>query len=377
MSRDGIFKRKSAYYISFIDATGRRRQLKTSAPTLTQAREIRNAKLAEAEKQRVLGYAPPTKDTFAEFSTEYLKHQKTRITPRAYERTRGIVETHLKTAFGPMRLAMIRRKDIENYISQRASEAKVKPGTIIKEFNVLKHLMTVAVRRELIPVNYARDVRPPKAPAGREKYLSMNEALRILGHCPLWLRPIVLLLLATGMRRGELLGMQWRHVDLVGNRIFLPKTKNGHSRTVQLNAGACRVLAAIPRAQPTDYVFPETEHVSPENISLAFLRACRRAGITDCCLHDLRHTCASHLTMSGANLQSVGKVLGHRDPRMTARYSHLSPDYLQQTVKLLDDVFPPGFADHLPVTIEHTNHSEPLKTGAKLLTAQVMEESRA
>jgi integrase len=376
MSRDGIFKRKSAFYISFIDATGRRRQLKTSAPTLTQARDIRNAKLAEAEKQRVLGYAPPTKDTFTDFSAEYLKHQKTRITPMAYERSRGIVETHLKTAFGPMRLAAIRRKDIENYISTR-SEAKVKPGTIIKEFNVLKHLLTVAVRRELIPVNHARDVRPPKAPAGREKYLSMEEALLILAHSPAWLRPIVLLLLATGMRRGELLGMQWRHVDMGHNRIFLPKTKNGHSRTVQLNELASTVLAAIPRKQPTDYVFPESEQVSPVNISLAFLRACRRAGVTDCRLHDLRHTCASHLAMRGANIQAVGKVLGHRDPRMTARYSHLSPDYLQQTVKLLDEVFPAGFADHLPVTIEHINRSEPLQTGAKLLTTEVMEESIA
>ena len=80
--RDGIYMRNGHYCISFIDAQGRRRQRKTNAHTLQQARAIRAQMLQEAEKQRILGYAPPSRDTFAEFVPRYLRHQKARITPR-------------------------------------------------------------------------------------------------------------------------------------------------------------------------------------------------------------------------------------------------------------------------------------------------------
>jgi hypothetical protein len=66
--------------------------------------------LENAEKARLLGYTPPTKDTFAEFLPRYLQHQKARLTPAAYERTRGIVETHLRPYFGQTQLSLIRRK---------------------------------------------------------------------------------------------------------------------------------------------------------------------------------------------------------------------------------------------------------------------------
>lgn len=371
MSRDGIFKRKGAFYISFIDATGRRRQLKTSAPTLTQAREIRAQKLIDAEKQRVFGYVPPTKDTFAEFAPRYLSSQKSAITPRAYERTRGIVDVHLCGSFGPMRLADIRRKDIERYIENRSKV--VKPGSVIRELNVLKHLLGVAVNRELIAVNHAHGVKLPKAPAGRVRYIQPQEFRAVLIECPQWLRPIVLLLLATGMRRSEALGMRWLDVDRQGNRILLPRTKNGKMRTVQLNALACKVIDSLTRS--TTFVFPPNEQVTPENVSLAFLRAARRARITDFRLHDLRHTCASWLSMSGASLQTVALQLGHTDLRMTARYSHLSPEFLQKAVRQLDDVFLPGLADHDEVTIESINHCEPVLATMKQLPAQVIAAS--
>src|SRR5437667_7193824 len=90
--RDGIYTRNGHYCISYVDAQGRRKQRKTNAHTLQQARALRAQMMQEAEKQRVLGYAPPSADTFAEFVPRYLKHQKARLTPKAYERTHGIIE---------------------------------------------------------------------------------------------------------------------------------------------------------------------------------------------------------------------------------------------------------------------------------------------
>jgi site-specific recombinase XerD len=74
-------------------------------------------------------------------------------------------------------------------------------------------------------------------------------------------------------------------------------------------------------------------------VTKAFSRAVKRAGLTDFHFHDLRHSFASHLTMGGANLRAVQILLGHKDLRMTMRYSHLSPEHLQGAVKALDGVF--------------------------------------
>ena len=355
--RDGVFIRKGSYYISYIDAQGRRKQRKLKGVhTLTQARDLRTVELTNVEKARVLGYSPPAKDTFAEIVNRYLNHQKARLTAHAYERTRGIVEDHLKSTFGPTPLATIRRADVQRYITERTAE--VSAGTVIKEINVLKHLLGLAVEWELIPFNVARGIKPPRVPAGRVRYLQPNELRAVLEACPKWLQPIAGLLAFTGMRRSEILGLRWLDVDRKGERIMLPQTKNGDGRVVWLNSLACKVLDSLHAGAPTDRVFRSSDTVTPENVSLAFLRACRRVGIADFRLHDLRHTAASWLRMSGADLQDVAELLGHRDLRMTKRYSHLSPAHLAAAVKRLDGVFGQEVAKLLPADAENGDHDE-------------------
>lgn len=67
--------------------------------SITKAKELRALKLAEVQRAKMLGYVEPTKDSFADYVPRYLKHQETRLTPRAYKRTEGIVEDHLKPVF--------------------------------------------------------------------------------------------------------------------------------------------------------------------------------------------------------------------------------------------------------------------------------------
>lgn len=334
--RDGVFIRRGSYYISFIDSQGRRKQRKLKGVTsLTTAKSLRAKELENAEKARLLGYTPPTKDTFAEFVPRYLKHQAARLTPAAYERTRGIVEDHLKPEFGTMLLSLFRKRDAESYLTARLANVSVE--TARKEFFVLSHMLTLAVGWELIPANHALGVELPQAPAGRVRYLQATELHAILAACPEWLRPIAALLAFTGMRRSEVLGLRWLDIDRKGERILLPQTKNGDGRVVWLNALACDVIDSLKGGAPTDPVF--SQDITPENVSLAFLRACRKVKIADFKLHDLRHTAASWLRMSGADLQDVADLLGHRDLRMTRRYAHLSPAHLSAAVKRLDGVF--------------------------------------
>jgi integrase len=334
--RDGIFQRKGSYWISFSDAQGRRHQrVLKGVHSKTLAVALRAKELEAVEKARTLGYTPPSKDTFAEFVPQYLTHQKARLTPEAYRRTSGIVEQHLKPLFGTMQLALIRKLDIQRYVTGRLVEASV--ATARKEFAVLSHLLSAAVDTELIPANVAHGVKLPKVPAGRVRYLQPTELHAILAACPEWLRPIVALLAFTGMRRSELLGLRWLDIDRKGERILLPQTKNGDGRTVWLNALACDVIDSMKPGAPTDSVFSPS--ITPTNVSTAFVRTCQKIGIADFHLHDLRHTAASWLRMSGADLQDVADLLGHRDLSMTRRYSHLSPAHLSAAVKRLDGVF--------------------------------------
>lgn len=97
--RDGIYQRKdrAGFWASWIDASGKRRQRKLHAHTLQQARTLLNAEKARVEKTLTLGYAPPSAESLEAVSKRFLKHQKARLTPAAYRREEGILETHLRT----------------------------------------------------------------------------------------------------------------------------------------------------------------------------------------------------------------------------------------------------------------------------------------
>jgi integrase len=338
--RDGIYQRKDrpGWWASWVDASGKRRQRKLEAHTLQQARTLLNAEKARVEKTVTLGYAPPTAESFGVVSTRFLKHQKARLTPASYLRDQGIIETHLEPLFGDLRLAEIRRTDIQRYITHRSGS--VSAASVVKELNVLKHLLSLAVEWELIPVNPAHGIKPPRVPAGRVRYLQPTELRALLSACPEWVRPIVLLAVSTGMRRGEILGLRWLDVDVEGGRIMLPQTKNGDGRIVHLNSLAKQAILAAqnPAVSSLDRVFNGSQMI-PDYVTQVFARACRDCGIEDFRFHDLRHTAASWMRMHGADIHTVAQILGHKDLRMAARYQHLSPAFLSDAVKLLDTAF--------------------------------------
>lgn len=337
-TRDGIYQpsNRDGFWISWIDAQGRRRRRKTDAQNITQAKQFRNAEMLKVEQAKALGFNPPGEETFEEVAVRFLQYQKARITPKAYDREKGIVENHLTPAF-PVKVASIRRQDIQRYVTQRSG--KVSPYSIQKELNILKHLLRLCVEWEIIPINPAQGVKSPRVPAGRIRYLQPTELRVLLEACPEWLRHFVMLAVCTGMRRSEILGLRWLDVDIVHARIMLPQTKNGEGRIVYLNQLAqdvLRSLASDTQPKSLEKLFLDT---SPEKVSVAFKRACDSVGISDFRLHDCRHTAASWLRMSGADIHTVAQLLGHKDLRMAARYQHLSPAFLADAVGKLDAVF--------------------------------------
>jgi integrase len=108
---------------------------------------------------------------------------------------------------------------------------------------------------------------------------------------------------------------------------------------------AYRVLASLPEGAPGDAVLPG---VDGQKLSVYTERLFKKLGITDASFHSLRHTAASWLVMNGTDLYTVGQLLGHRTPRMTQRYAHLSPKYMAGAVGRLDSVFSEVMPENSP-----------------------------
>jgi integrase len=332
--RDGVYYRKDrgSWWVSYKDAAGNRQREAVAAHTRPQAVAARAALMLKSERDRVLGVREPSEITTADLLARYKRHQKARLRPTTFERLDGILET-LKANL-PERAKDISRNTVGEYISTRSET--VAPGTIQKEITVLKHALRLAVEWELLNSNPAQGVKLPKVPEGRTRYLSPTELKAALENAPEWMRAPIALATFTGMRRGELLGLQWKDVDLDGRRVYLRETKNGSLRAVPLNELAFRVLASLPDGAPGDAVLPG---VDGQRLSVYTERLFRKLGINDASFHSLRHTAASWLVMKGEDLYTVGQLLGHRTPRMTQRYAHLSPKYMAGAVGKLDSVF--------------------------------------
>jgi len=271
---DGIYTRKDrqGYWMHWTDARGRRRWRKLNVVTLQQARKVRAAELVRVEQSRVLGFTPPGEDRFADVATRFLAHQKARLTQKAYEREKGVVNRHLVTFFTGS-IASIRRVDIQRYITGRSVD--VSAHSVQKELNILKHLLRLAVEWEIIPFTPAQTVKAPRVPAGRVRYLQPTELRVLIEAAPAWLRPVVVLAACTGMRRSEILGLRWLDVDLLNDRILLQQTKNGEGRIVYLNnsaAGALRSAAVGEETKGTALVF---RNISPDQVSVSLRGSAR------------------------------------------------------------------------------------------------------
>src|SRR5262249_55928596 len=173
-------------------------------------------------------------------------------------------------------------------------------------------------------------------------YLQPTELRAILEASPEWIRPIIALAVCTGMRRGEILSLRSIDLDLVNNRILLPQTKNGDGRVVYLNRSAQTVMRSL---EPASTLFP----YSGDQVGAQFRRTCAKLKIENARFHDLRHTAASWMRMSGADIHTVAMILGHKDLKMAMRYQHLSPAFLADAVGKLDDVF--AFSRYHNVTV--------------------------
>lgn len=230
------------------------------------------------------------------------------------------------------------------------------PASVNRYLAVLSHVFTCAVKEfGWIDENPMLKVTKPTEPRGRVRFLSDDavnpdgsttpgERSRLLAACRASaspdLFPAVVLALSTGARRDEIMGLRWQQIDFARRAAILYETKNGERRVLPLSGPALDLLKtrAESRRTDTDLVFPsrtprEDGTIAPIDLRTPFETALKRAKIDDFHWHDLRHSAASYLAMSGASLAEIAEVLGHKTMQMVKRYSHLSDSHTANVVE--------------------------------------------
>lgn len=221
---------------------------------------------------------------------------------------------------------------------------KMSNTTVLRYLAALSHVFTVAMREwgwvEETPLT---KISKPKIGLLRARFLSDEERERLLAACRdstnQYLYPAVVLALATGMRRAEILTLTANAIDLINGRILLEKTKNGERRVIPLRGHALKVVTDLVnyKHQNMNFLFPAKNGTQPMDIRFPWEQALERAAIKDFRFHDLRHSAASYLLMSGASLAEIAEVLGHKTLAMVKRYSHLSESHASNVVSRMNE----------------------------------------
>jgi len=188
----------------------------------------------------------------------------------------------------------------------------------------------------LIKDNPAAHVPKPNPQNERDRITSGEEWKRLLGAAAPHLQRILIVLYSLGPQRGELLGLEWPDVDMQRREFTLRHTKNGESRTVPMTPEVHRVFTELwqERRLDTQRVFLYKDKPI-RDVKTAFNKACRRAGITQLHLHDLRHTACTNLRRAGVDATTAMKIVGHKSEHMHRRYNTVEPEDLRRAVSQL------------------------------------------
>ena len=244
---------------------------------------------------------------------------------------------HLYPAFTGRLLCELNPVMVRQYIRQRQAE-KASASSINKEIGLLSRAVNYANLEWGAALENPVCGLKQREPEGRVRWLTKPQATALLvaagrlGPRAAHLPAVITLALNTGMRKGELLGLEWARVDFDHALIYLDGAdcKSGKRRAIPINAAAKVALESRAALGCGPLVF------GVQDVKRSFAHACQLAGIVNFRFHDLRHTFASWLVQAGVPLTEVRDLLGHASIEMTERYAHLAPERLRRAVKLLE-----------------------------------------
>jgi len=307
-----------------------------------QSKKLAELALADVQvklERKELGFAAKDRP-LSDFIDEYLVYSKANKAPETCQRD-AITLGYLKDFIRGDRLSSITAHQLEGYKAWR-KEAGKEPSTINRELNTIKALLNKAVAWGALSQNPAKGVSKFKEPRGQVRFLSTKEIQALLKTVEGGNRyAMTETLLNTGIRRGELVWLDWPDLDF-NRKIVAIQAKEGWQpkdyevRHIPMTPHLFKVLSGLPRKDRGPvFVNGDGQRFNPDVLTHDFEDIMAQAKISDAGIHTLRHTFASHLVMKGVDLYTVQKLLGHASIKTTEIYAHLAPDYLRSAMNRL------------------------------------------
>jgi len=378
-----IYKRAKGSWTIVYDlpmdtVTGKRRQKsQTVKGTKRDAERTLREVLLSLEQG---SYVKPNKISLGELLRQWLKdYASMNTTDRTQESYMSIIERHLIPALGKISIIDLQAQNIQSYYAKKLSEGRadgkggLSPRSVVYQHRILSKALDYAVKMGLVVRNVAKVVEPPRVARITMQTLTPEEVSRFLDVARdtdyyVYFATLVY----TGLRRGELLALRWRNLDLgsgklsvvetaykLGNggyRIKEPKTPQSR-RTVILPPSLVELLKVYRFDQELlriqlgislnvdDFVFirPDGSPINPSAITLAFRRIIKKAGLKGIRIHDLRHTHATLMLKAGIHPKVVSERLGHANIGITLDiYSHVLPGLQEAAAEKFDSIFEVG-----------------------------------
>ena len=336
-----MFKRGSKWYVYITFPDGKR--FRKSVGTKKQAEQVLHSMQSKLVQGK-WGLLQHGDILFSELVDEYLEYAAVTNAKNTVRSDKSRIQNHLLPFFGDMVLREITVQAVDRYKAKRVREdGSVK--TINNELLNLSAILKQGVRWQYLDRNVVSDVEKMRVPKNPPRFLSQDEIKRLVTAAEgSHIYPLIVTALHTGMRKSELLNLEWSDVDFGQGAITVQSkegwhTKNYRSRIFQLTPMLDRVLRDCPRYPNHSYVFTYKGKPIKCCIKRSFGSAVRRAGLGPVkrredrvTLHTLRHTFASQLVTAGVPLRDVQELMGHRSYDTTLRYAHLAPDHVKKQV---------------------------------------------
>lgn len=290
------------------------------------------------------GGGDPATGTLGQFLEGWLRGHKRRITKSTWTSYEGHIRMHIGPLLGGIPLARLRPSDVRRLVDE-LERKRLSPGSIVRIITTLRIALNQAVRDRML-VHNAADIRElPKVRTKPVDPITHEEADRLLDAVAgEWVEPLVRVLLGSGMRRGEAIGLDQGDLLLDAGFVRVRVSKTD-VRAVPISSDAVdafrQLLREAPRIGPHEPVFfgprKRTQRLDGSSVTHALPRILERAGLHRLTPHALRHGAATLMLADGHPMRVIAEQLGHRNPALTARvYAHVIPEAQRSAVASLE-----------------------------------------
>jgi integrase len=333
----GLFKRGSVWWMSFT-CRGKHYRKSTEINDRKLAQRILDKTKGEVAERKWFEKSPGEDKTFRELMDLLTNYSRKNCRSKAYISSAKVLEDFFENYL----LSEINPRLWKQFRDKREKEG-VKPATINRDLAAFKRAFSLACLEEYawLKSNPVASIKQEKGSTRRDRWISQEEEDTLLSHSPSWLTEIVLFALNTGMRRGEILNLTWKAVDLPRRTITVMESKNGEKRTIPMNDAVFTLLKEKGKVRliGCDWVFHSPLSKSKlfnQALERAFSKCVKKAGIEDLHFHDLRHSFGTRLSQKGMDALIIKALMGHKTLMMTSRYVHHNVDSLRHAVEGLN-----------------------------------------